>query len=275
MARKKRLSPATVAAIAVVLILILSIPAARLIGSTKKNTDSIEGGHYTDLEMVTIPDGTPSQIKEYEGFILSFNPENRTPNWVSWELLGSETSGLESRSNKFWCDPDIKNCPSTSDYTRSGYDRGHICPAADQKWSARAMSDCFSLANICPQNHSLNSGAWNSLEQKARIWAERDSAIVIVSGPIYLPSDKERIGQAGVRVPSAFFKVFLAPYLASPRGIGFIYPNMSSPGNMSLYATPIDEVEKQTGFDFFAALPDSLESIVESQCNFKAWNGSN
>ena len=140
--------------------------------------------HYPDLDHANLPDGTPSVEKSYTGFRVSFNPDNRNPNWSAWELLGEETTGPSSRSNKFWTDERVPNCPSTKDYARSGYDRGHLCPAADQKWSQEAMEDCFVMTNISPQDHALNAGAWNTLEAKERQWAKRDSAIVIIAGPI-------------------------------------------------------------------------------------------
>lgn len=230
--------------------------------------------HYPGLETLSIPDDIESQLKEYVGFTISFNKINKTPNYVIWELLGEETNGDQERSDKFWTDPDLEGCPSTKDYTRSGYDRGHLCPAADQKWNAQAMADCFVMANIAPQKHELNAGAWLTLENKERQWAQRDSAIMIVAGPLYSDADKTTIGDAKVRVPGAFFKALVAPYVESPRGIAFIYPNMSAPGNMQDYAVSIDELEKITGFDFFPALPDDIENIVESTFSFKEWNSS-
>ena len=224
------------------------------------------------LDYAKVPEGTKEQIVEYEGFRVSFNEDNKTPNWVAWELLGSETDGVEKRYDKFWQDPAVRGCPTTKDYSNSGYDRGHLCPAADQKWSRQAMIDCFSLANMAPQDHSLNAGAWSTLEKKERLWAQRDSAIVIIAGPIYEKADAKRIGEAGVRVPSAFYKVIIAPYLTEPRGIGFIYPNMSSPGNMKDYSMPIDEVEKITGIDFFYNLPDDIEDRIEAIASFKEWD---
>lgn len=224
------------------------------------------------LDFARNPEGTPEQIVEYEGFRVSFNPENKTPNWVAWELLGSETDGEETRYNTFWQDTEVDGCPAHSDYTHSGYDRGHMCPSADQKWSRQAMIDCFSMANMTPQDHSLNAGAWATLEKKERLWAKRDSAIVIIAGPIYTPSDNQRIGNAGVRVPSAFYKVMIAPYLSEPRGIGFIYPNSSAPGNMQNYSMTIDQVEEITGIDFFYNLPDDIETAIESTASFKEWD---
>lgn len=224
------------------------------------------------IDYAKVPEGTPEQIVEYEGFRVSFNRENKTPNWVAWELLGSETEGTQSRSNKFWQDERVRGCPTTQDYSNSGFDRGHLCPAADQKWSEQAMIDCFTMANMAPQDHSLNAGAWQTLEKKERLWAQRDSAIVIIAGPIYEKGDTKTIGNAKVRVPSAFYKVIIAPYLDNPRGIGFIYPNMSSPGNMKDYSMSIDEVEAITGIDFFCNLPDELEERIESVASFKEWD---
>lgn len=229
--------------------------------------------HYTGLEVAKGTRASKAVRKDYTGFTLAFNPDNGTPDWVGWELLGAEAEGgAAKRSNQFWQDEELTGCPTTRDYSHSGYDRGHMCPAADQKWSAKAMSDCFVMANICPQDHSLNAGAWNTLEGRERAWAKRDSAIVIVAGPIYTESDTKRIGENKVRVPSAFYKVLLAPYTDEPRAIGFVYPNMSSPGNMADYVMSVDEIEKLTGIDFFSSLPDDIEDKVEAVASFKEWN---
>ncbi|MDE6521468.1 MAG: DNA/RNA non-specific endonuclease [Muribaculaceae bacterium] len=230
-----------------------------------------EATHYEGLENVVIPSGLASQIKEYTGFTLSFNKENRTPNYVAWELLGTEVGGSVSRTDNFWPDNDIDGCTKHSDYTGSGYDRGHMCPAADQKWSEQAMIDCFVMANMCPQLHDLNAGAWETLESKERLWAKRDSAVMIIAGPIYADGETY-IEKSKVRVPDAFFKVLIAPYLDEPRGIAFVYPHAKCPGNMQDYATTIDEVEKITGFDFFSTLPDELEHKLESTYSFAEWN---
>ena len=230
--------------------------------------------HYADLDLVDAPKGLNQQHKQYTGFKVSFNSDNKTPNYVTWELLGSEVSNAVDRTDNFWQDTEIKGCPTSRDYTGSGYDRGHICPAADQKWSLEAMNDCFVMANICPQDHQLNAGAWNTLENKERQWAQRDSAIIIVAGPIYSEEDNKRIGNAGVRVPGAFFKAIIAPYSENPKGIAFVYPNMASPGNMESYAMSIDEVEEITGLDLFYALPDDIENKIEAEFSFKEWNSS-
>lgn len=250
---------------------ILFVP---LLACSTKSEEPDKSLHYSGLENVIIPASLPSQIKEYTGFTVSFNKDNKTPNYVSWELLANETDGDEARYNKFWTDTDIISCPAHADYTYSGYDRGHMCPSADQKWNPQAMIDCFVMANICPQHPDLNQKAWLTLENKERQWAQRDSCIMIIAGPIYSDSDKEKIGGAQVRVPGAFFKVLLAPYLDKPRAIAFVYPNMASPGNMENYAMSVDQLEQLTGYDFFSALPDDIEFAVEASFSFKDWNAS-
>lgn len=247
------------------------IPAGNASPKAGKTASKDTLRHYAGLEYVAMPSSVESQEYDYTGFRVSFNRHNRTPNWVAWELLGSETVGEASRHNKFWQDPNVEGCPTTYDYRNSGYDRGHMCPAAEQKWSDEAMNDCFVMANMCPQDHSLNSGAWNTLENRERNWARRDSAIVVVAGPIYENGDINTIG-GGVLVPSAFFKVLLAPYLEQPRAIGFVFPNMSAPGNMQNYVMTVDDVETLTGYDFFSALPDDMENEVESKASFREWN---
>lgn len=241
---------------------------------SSKASESTNAIDLNELDKVKSILDMPSIIKEYQGFTVDFNPKNKTPNYVAWILQGNETAGASSRSNNFWTDPELDGCPDTRDYSRSGYDRGHMCPAGEQKWSDEAMHHSFVMANICPQKHELNTGAWKTLEDKERVWAKRDSAIVIVAGPIYDSTDKETIGQNKVRVPSAFFKVLLAPYATPMRAIGFVYPNMKCEGNMASYAVTVDDVEKMTGFDFFAALPDDIESDIESTHSFKDWNSN-
>lgn len=244
-------------------------------GSDNESYESVSKNvrHYPGLETVLIDETVPQQIKEYTGFTVNFNKSHGTPNYVAWELLGEEVKNEVERSNNFWQDPEIIGCPTHGDYTHSGFDRGHMCPAADQKWSPEAMSDCFVMANICPQDRKLNSGAWNTLENKERQWAQRDSAIMIVAGPIYSAEDTQWIGYDNkVRVPGAFFKAIVAPYVDRPRGIAFVYPNMSSPGNMENYAMSIDDLEEILGYDLFPALPDEIEIPLEQKFSFKEWN---
>lgn len=224
------------------------------------------------MMQVAMPDGMPSQTKEYEGFTLSFNRRTHLPNWVAWELTADEARGTGKRSGRFWQDKTVRGCASPDDYRHTGYDRGHMAPAGDMKWSPEAMNDCFSMANMCPQVKSLNSGAWNTLEQKCRNRAIADSVVYIVAGPIPGEEPLAHIGDTGVDVPRRYFKVIISPYARIPQGIGFIMPNSYVEGGIQPCAVSIDSVESLTGYDFFAALPDSIENQLEAQCNFNRWS---
>lgn len=224
------------------------------------------------LMTVKMPDGTPDQTVKYTGFTLSFNPRAHVPNWVAWELTADEAQGPVSRSGKFYCDDSVEGCAEPYDYSYSGYDRGHMCPAGDLRWSKEAMHNSFTMTNICPQVKSLNTGVWKRLEEKCRTWAKADSAIIIISGSVLSDNPRETIGDTRVVVPDSFFKVIISPFANPPRGIAFVMKNGYVEGGMQKAATTIDEVERITGFDFFSALPDSIENIVETQCDFPKWS---
>ena len=227
---------------------------------------------FGDLEIPESTTKRPEQIITHAGYTVSYNPEWHIPNWVSYELTRDETEGKLDRSDDFEVDPKVKGvCPSNEDYKRSGYDRGHMAPAADMKWNSTVMKECFYYSNMCPQKHSLNAGRWKTLEEKVRDWAQQDSAIVIVCGPI-VDTGYSTIGNARVAVPQRFFKVILAPFLKKPRAIGFIMKNEKEELPLSSYAVSVDRVEKITGLDFFSALPDDVENSIESSNSTYGWS---
>ncbi|MDE6491386.1 MAG: DNA/RNA non-specific endonuclease [Muribaculaceae bacterium] len=229
-------------------------------------------GLVTGLERtVTAPSLDEVEVR-YGAMTVSFNPELHIPNWVGWELTREKASGTEPRADRFMRDDNVRGCASPEDYRGSGYDRGHMAPAADMKWDVKAMRKSFLLTNVCPQDHALNAGSWKKLEEKCRMWAMADSVIYIVAGPVLTDTIDEYIGESGVAVPKRFFKVIASPYADPPRGIGFIMPNGRVPGGMQASAMSIDDVEAITGHDFFSELPDDVEAVVESQCRFNLWS---
>lgn len=227
---------------------------------------------YGDLTDVITNSSLNSVVKDYEGMRLSFNPDLHIPNWVAWQLTDEETLGTVPRANKFAPDPEMKGSAESWDYTASEYDRGHMAPAGDMKWSRKAMTETFYMTNICPQAKILNAGSWKNLEEKCRQWALADGEIVIVCGPVIDNNPLGYIGQSKVYVPSGFFKVIISPSSRPMRGIGFIMPNGRPHGGLQACAVTIDSVEALTGHDFFSSLPDDLENSVESQCDFHYWS---
>ncbi len=150
-----------------------------------------------------------------------------------------------------------------------------MAPAGDMKWSAEAMADSHYLTNICPQDHSINGGRWSTLEKKCRQWAERDSSLIIICGPILTDQLDKAIGAQQVSVPERFFKVVLAPYTIPPRAIAFIFPNRPTSDGLESMVTSVDAVEAITGFDFFQCLPDDIEEEVEKMANYRVWERKN
>lgn len=223
---------------------------------------------------VRIPQSINAKLLHYPGFTVSFNPDTHQPNYVAWELTGEEARSQKTsrRSISFSPDPDVTGCATLNDYRGSGYDRGHMAPAGDMTWDSTAMQASFLLTNISPQAHELNQGSWRALEEKCRDWAIRDSAVVIVCGPVFSGNTTLSIGETAVAVPDRYFKVVLAPYVNPPRAIGFVMPNGNVSGGMQACSMPVDDVEAITGFDFFHVLPDDVEEQIESECNFPRWS---
>ena len=115
----------------------------------------------------------PEKILVRRGYTVSYNLKHNLPNWVAWELTPDKLIERESRSDKFLPDPDLPEdvAVTTDDYKRSGWDRGHMCPAGDNRWHWRAMQESFYMTNICPQHHNLNRGDWK--EATGKNWKRR------------------------------------------------------------------------------------------------------
>lgn len=224
------------------------------------------------LVMQTSPKGTPEQILKRTGYVASYNKTNLLPNWVAWHLTAERTEGSAKRSGvDFAEDTEVPEPRATDwDYYNSGYDRGHMCPAADNKWSKKAMEESFLFTNMCPQNGNLNRGDWNEMEMACRKWAKKYGDLYIVCGPILYKGKHKTIGKNKVVVPEAFFKVVLRTG-DDPQAIGFIYKNTSGNRPKDSYVNTVDEVERITGIDFFPSLPDDVEKKVEAECDLGLW----
>lgn len=215
---------------------------------------------------------TKSQIIEHIGYTISYNSNTKNPNWVGYELTADEVEGVVTREETFVTDPLIRGAQACDDdYKNSGWDRGHMAPAADMKWSKQAMEESFYLSNVSPQNKNLNRGVWKRLEELTRDKAELYGRVIVVTGPIFNGKGEKSIGKNRVKVPDAFFKVLLTDYNGKYRAIGFVCNNRAEKKRLKEYALSIDKVENITGLDFFAPLPDEIESEVEKNFSTAFW----
>lgn len=235
-------------------------------------SESHDGTTGVLLETPRMEVKTNELIVRHEGFAISYNQSRCIPNWVAYELTKSETYGDVERTDYFDVDPSVSGRQAKfGDYSHTGYDRGHMAPAGDMKWSKEAMDACFYLTNICPQNHVLNKGDWNDLEIKCREWARRYGKAWIVTGPVVTSSVPKTIGSHHVVVPDAFFKAVMVPRGDSYEAVAFVMDNCDEHNDMMDCSMCIDDLENLAGIDFFYALPDNLEDKVEKKVTPSIW----
>ena len=213
----------------------------------------------------------------HTGFTLSYNKNYNCPNWVAWDLTKEEVQNTVAKRNDFFRGDTLvppQHRVEAYDFKDTGFDRGHMCPAGDMKWSREAMSECFLMSNICPQNSILNQQWWEHLESACRRWACQESKIFICCGPIFDNSCPPRYTGRGVkvRVPDGFFKVILSLQKDKEKAIGFIYRNTDERQTMESAATTVDNIEKITGYNFFPLLDPDIEKTVEGSYNLRKWN---
>lgn len=242
--------------------------------SQRQSSSKFTSQYYLkDLEIPRLEQSRKEQIIRHEGYTVSYNSDFKIANWVAWDLTKEEAQSKKAvRTNNFVPDPEAKGATAyDEDYKGTGFDRGHLAPAADMKWSAKAMRESFYFSNICPQNKNLNKGVWNSLEQKSRQWSMKYDTLLIVAGPV-IQKDMRRLGKNRVGVPSHFYKVICTMSDGNYEGIGFLFENTEHK-NVSLidYAIPIDSVEKVTGIDFFYLIPERKQKKMESEINISKW----
>ncbi|MFN3446796.1 MAG: DNA/RNA non-specific endonuclease, partial [Bacteroidia bacterium] len=199
-------------------------------------------------EKLELPEFKNNQnITYHNGFTLCYNKTHEQSIWVAYQLTAAETQGTAQRSNKFEPDPKVKGGTATdADYKQSGYDRGHLAPAADMSWSEEAMQESFYYSNMSPQVPSFNRGIWKKLEEQVRDWALQFDEVYVATGPI-LTSGLPRIGPNKVSVPSLYYKALLVYGNKGKQAIAFVLPNEASQQPLNNYIITIDSLENLTG----------------------------
>lgn len=220
-----------------------------------------------------LPSNTPKwQVIEHTGYTLAYNEQKEQPAWVAYVLTDSMVLfGKANRRDYFNADPAVTTgSAALQDYKGSGYSRGHLAPAADMKWSTTAMQESFFMSNMSPQLQEFNAGIWRVLEEKVRDWAVSEERIIVVTGPVFKNSTKT-IGGNEVGVPDYFYKVVLDVSPPQYKAVGFIMKHEKGTKELYEYAVSVDEVETFTGLDFFEALPDSSEQLLEQGLQLELW----
>ncbi len=210
------------------------------------------------------------EIVEHSAYTLSYKENYEQAEWVAYMLTAEMTNGNIRRTNRFVVDPDVPTgSASPRDYSGSGYDKGHLAPAADMSWSEKAMNECFYMSNMSPQEPGFNRGIWKRLEEAVRRFAQENDTIYVTTGPILKPM-LPTIGN-NVAVPKYFYKVIVVYKQKLKMGIGFVLANESSNENLEHFAVSIDSVETLTGINFFSKIPSKIQKRIESTCDINKW----
>jgi len=219
-----------------------------------------------------LPTSTTGQVVKHHYYTLSYNEKYENAEWVAYSLSPKQLSKRQIERPRFIRDPLVKTRSAHyKNYYPNGYEKGHLLPAADRRFSIDAFDETFYTSNVSPMDHYFNSGIWNQLEKQVRYWTKRYGKLYIVTGGILQPG-LERIGRERVAVPDYFYKIVLDyknPKKA--RLIGFLIPHKDLQEDLKDFVVPVDSIEKLTGIDFFPALPDTMENQLEASKHPEQW----
>lgn len=236
----------------------------------------IPAGRSVILNVHSIQDGIPEEINgqlmQKTGFWLSYNEQSEQPYWTAYILTREMVvAGTEERSEDFRPDTTVlTGSASLADYRGSGYDRGHLVPAADMNWSHQSMSESFLMSNMSPQNPGFNRGIWRKLEEQIRKWAVQNDSLYIITGPV--PGLINRtIGENKVAIPEYYFKIVLDISWPEYKGIGFIIRNEYSNRDLYDFAVSIDHIENILATDFFPGQDEEDMALIEGNMNLRKW----
>ena len=259
---------------AVAILLLIGVYFVNYYLDDKAEKQIIESGKTIKTETNTffIPSSTTGQIVHHESYSLSYNEKHEQAEWVAYELKQSHLSGSNFKRPYFNVDPAVQTKSAHwKNYKKSGYTRGHLCPAGDRKYSKEAHDETFLTSNISPQIYDFNAGIWNRLEQKVRYWADKNDGVFVVTGGV-LTKGLHVIGEEEITVPEYFYKIVLDYNNGDAKLIAFLIPHEASTKPLYDYVVTTDHIEKLTGIDFFPQLDDAIENSLEASAGYKNWS---
>lgn len=241
---------------------------------TREEAQYIEAGKNPKKQTNTyfLPTSTSGQIVHHQNYSLSYSEPHEQAEWVAYELKASHLSPTHHQRPYFEIDKAIKTgAAHWRNYKNSGYDRGHLCPAGDRRFSKAAHDETFLTSNISPQDHEFNAGVWNRLEQKVRYWAKKNDGVYVVTGGI-LTQGLKTIGDEAVAVPQQFYKIILAETNGNYKVLAFLLDHKASDLPLYKFVVSVDDIENLTEIDFFSKLDDTNESRLEASRSYKDWS---
>ena len=256
-----------------ILIIIVSIGFYYFEGylETKEDNSVTPSDEKNTSSFYYLPTSTTGSVIIHNHYSLSYSEKHEQAEWVAYELKSEHLSKNEFKRPYFEIDRKVRSTSADwRNYKKSGYDRGHLCPAGDRRFSYDAFEETFKTSNVSPQNHEFNSGIWNQLEQKVRYWAKKYDGVYVVTGGI-LSDDLKSIGYEAVSVPKYFYKIIYDHSETNPKIIAFLLPHQDTQKPLQDFVVSVDKIEELTGIDFFAKLNDQIEEQIERSATTKDW----
>lgn len=256
------------------LLIVVSLYSCREFSNIdKKDIDLNENVNQNNVlsdDFDFLPTSTTSDVYHRNSYSFSYSEEHEQSEWVAYYLDNTHITNANFERPFFEQDPLVETeSADWRNFKKSGYDKGHLCPAGDRKRSFDDYTETFFTSNISPQEHEFNSGVWNRLEEKVRYWAAKNDGIYVVTGGV-LSDNLKAIGKERVSVPNYFYKVLLSK--DGNKMIGFLIPHQNSDKPLYEFVVAVDEIEKMTGINFYPNLQDTLENQLESKSDYKGWS---
>ncbi len=224
----------------------------------------------TEAPSFFVPSST-GQLVKHDHYSLSYSEPHEQAEWVIYTLNKTHLTDDNRERPDFIEDPyvDTKSA-DWRNYKGSGYDRGHLCPAGDRRFSEMAYRETFYTSNISPQDPEFNAGIWNDLEKQVRIWGKRYGKLYIATAGV-LESGLKTIGDEDVAVPRWYYKIVVRGSEKDLKVIAFLMPNQPGNGSLKNYVVNVDRIEEMTGLNFFRSLPEEVEQQIEAGIREKDW----
>ncbi len=237
--------------------------------STYTNPDSDK--NLTAFEEDLLPKSTTGSVVEHDYYILSYNEPYEQAEWLAYQLKKEHLTYDDRKRPYFIEDPKVKSKSADwRNYKGSGYDRGHLCPAGDRRFSEYAYNETFYTSNISPQNRQFNAGIWNRLEMQIRQWCKRYGDLYVITGGV-LKNGLEEIGAEDVDIPEEFYKIVFRKDGSDIKAVAFLMPNKESDLPLKNFVIAIDELEHLTKIDFFFKKSAVIQQKIEETASSSGW----
>ena len=238
------------------------------VNNVKERSDQTLVGQQTSDVLHT----HKGEIIQHRFYSLSYREEYEQAEWVSYEISKASLQKPNvKRTDWFEVDKAVSTGSAKhSDYSGSGFTRGHLVPAGDMAFDKTAMEETFFMSNMSPQIRPFNNGIWRELEEQVRDWVYQNDKIKIVSGPI-INQDPRRLKKGNIAVPDAFYKVIIDEQLPGQKGIAFLIPHKKSDLPLQNYIISIDSLEEISGIDFFVNQNAEWQKTMEQKSDVSLW----